>query len=181
MFLIYLPSGQAVVQSILNPSLQLWKNVTCILRFMWLKVTIKCSMGQSTIPMGVLLMIPISFCNIWILTQTFHVKLGNAPFYLFGMPRITMMVLQSKVVMIFTCTHKTMVLGWLWCIHIRPRFKFIYEHALFTNDDQGDYQWLAFSSQLLVDHIAIVWIGKEHLCYFQSFNVFSHICQWYVT
>ncbi len=101
--------------------------------------------------------------------------------FLFGMPKITMTILQSKVVMIPTCIYKTMVLGWLCCILIHPHFKFIYEHALFTNDDQGDYQWLAFSNQLLVDHIATIWIGKEHLCYFQSLNVFSHICQWYVT
>jgi hypothetical protein len=58
-----------------------------------------------------------------------------------------------------------MVLGWLCCIHIHPHFKFIYEYALLTNDDQGDYQCLAFANQLLVDHIAIVWIGKEHLYY----------------
>jgi hypothetical protein len=81
--LIYLPSGQAIVQSILNPSFQLWRNVTCILRFMWLKITIKCSMGQSTILMGVLLMISNIFYNIWILVQTFHGKLGNAPLFFY--------------------------------------------------------------------------------------------------
>ncbi len=81
--LIYLPSGQAIVQSILNPSFQLWRNVTCILRFMWLKITIQCSMGQSTILMGVLLMISNIFYNIWILVQTFHGKLGNAPLFFY--------------------------------------------------------------------------------------------------
>jgi hypothetical protein len=132
-----------------------------------LKVTIKCSMGQNTIFMGVLLMISTNFCNIWIFVQTFHEKLNNALlFFWFGIHGITTIVLWSKVAMIPTCIHKTMVLGWLCCIHIHPHFTFIYEHALFTNDDQGDYQWLAFSSQLLVDHISTVWIGKEYLCYF---------------
>jgi hypothetical protein len=133
---------------------------------MWLKVMIKCSMGQSTIFTGVFLMIPNNFYNVWIFVQTFHEKLSNAfLFFLFGMPMITTTILRSKVAMIPTCIHKTMVLGWLCCIHIHPHFMFIYKHALLTNDDQGDYQWLAFLSQLLVDHIGTIWIGKEYICY----------------
>jgi hypothetical protein len=88
--------------------------------------------------------------------------------FFLGMPRITTVVLWSKVAMIPTCIHKTMVLGWLCCIHIHPHFKFIYEYALLINDDQCDYQCLAFSSQLLVNHIATVWIGKDHF-YYSSF------------
>jgi hypothetical protein len=55
---------------------------------------IKCSMAQNTILMGVLLMILNKFCNIWIFVQVFHGKLGDAPsFFLFEMPRITIVIL----------------------------------------------------------------------------------------
>ncbi len=121
--------------------------------------------------MGVLLMIPNNFRNIWIFVQTFHEKLSNALlFFLIGMLKITTAILWSKIAMIPTCIHKTMVLGWLCCIHIHPHFMFLYEHALFTNDDEGDFQWLAFSSQLLVDHTGTIWISKEYLCYFSFFQ-----------
>jgi hypothetical protein len=51
---------------------------------------------------------------------------------------------------------------------------------LLTNDDQCDNQSLAFSN-FMVSYNATIWIGMEHPCFLNSFNVFSHISKWYVT
>ncbi len=73
MFLVYLPNEKAIVQLLLNPSLQFYQNTICISRF-----KVKCSMGWMVIFISVLLMIPNNFRNIWIFVQALHIKLGHA-------------------------------------------------------------------------------------------------------
>jgi len=74
MFLVYLPNEKAIVQLLLNPSLQFYWNTICIL-----KLKVKGSMGWMVIFISVLLMIPNNSHNIWIFVQALHKKLGHAP------------------------------------------------------------------------------------------------------
>jgi hypothetical protein len=83
MFLVYLPSGKAIVKLLLNPRLQLYQNRIFISRFQWLKFKVKFSMGWTANFMSVFLMIPNYFCNIQILVQVLHIKLGHAPLFFF--------------------------------------------------------------------------------------------------
>jgi len=90
MFFIYLLNSKAIVQPLLNPRLQFYWNAIYILGFPWLRFKVKCSMDWTAIFfMGVLLMIPNNFHNIWILAQALHRKLGHAPlFFWFGLLQI---------------------------------------------------------------------------------------------
>jgi hypothetical protein len=70
MFFVYLLNSKAIVQPLVNPSLQFYWNTIYILGFPWLRFKVKCSMGWTTIfLMGVLLMILNNVHNIWILAQ----------------------------------------------------------------------------------------------------------------
>jgi hypothetical protein len=53
--------------------------------------------------------------------------------------------------------------------HIDPHFSAFISMWLFTNDDQCDYQLLAFSS-FMVNHTGIEWIGMVHLYCFLLFQ-----------
>ncbi len=83
MFLVQLPSGKAIVQLLLNPRLRLYQNGISISRFQQLRFKVKCSMGWTTNFMSVLLMIPNNFCNIQILVQVLHIKLGHVTLFFF--------------------------------------------------------------------------------------------------
>jgi len=92
MFFIYLLNSKAIVQPLLNLSLQFYWNAIYILGFPWLRFKVKCSMGW----------LPYSWwvCSWWyqtistnirILLQVLHRKLGHAPsIFWFGLLQIIM-------------------------------------------------------------------------------------------
>jgi hypothetical protein len=90
LFFIYLLNSKAIVQPLLNLSLQFYWNGIYILGFPWLRFKVKCSMGW----------LPYSWwvCSWWyqtistnirILLQVLHRKLGHAPsLFWFGLLQI---------------------------------------------------------------------------------------------